>query len=105
MEFIRTRRALPLCPSTGGAGNVRPWFLWDYDLSEAQVREILAHASFEDRKWLLARMLERLGPNEIVGYIPLQEIEKALPHLRLGEKLKRHWKEAVELWKKPASKS
>lgn len=105
MEFVRTRTALALQPNLGQAGGKRPWFLWDYDLSEAQVHELLTHAPFEQRKWLLGRMLERLGPAEIVRYASLDALRQALPHLRLDEKVKRHWEEAIAVWTRPAPRS
>ena len=37
MEFVRTKTALALHPDRGRDGGKRPWFLWDFDLSEAQV--------------------------------------------------------------------
>jgi len=98
MEFVRTRTTLPLKPSPSADGGKRPSFLWDYDLTEAQVHELLTHAPFAQRKWLLARMLERLGPEEIVRYVSLDALQQALPHLRLDEKVKRHWEEAIALW-------
>ena len=105
MEFIRTRSSLPLQPDLGQAGGKRPWFLWDYDLTETQVRELLEHTPFEQRKWLLARMLERLGPAEIVRYVSLDALRQALPRLRLNEKVKRHWEEAITAWTNPAQRS
>ena len=105
MEFVRTRTALPLRPNLRQDGVKRPWFLWDYDLTEAQVQELLTHAPFEQRKWLLGRMLERLGPEEIVRYVSLEALQQALPHLRLNEKIKRHWEEALAVWTRPAPRS
>ena len=105
MEFVRTRTTLPLLPNAAQAGGARPWFLWDYDLSEAQVQELLAHAPFEQRKWLLSRLLERLGPEELVRYVSLEEVRQALPHLRLDEKVRRHWEEAIAAWTQPAQRS
>ena len=105
MEFVRTRTALPLQPNQRRERGKRPWFLWDYDLTEAQVQELLTHAPFEQRKWLLARMLERLGPDELVRYVRLEAVQQALPHLRLDEKVKRHWEEAIALWTNPALRS
>lgn len=105
MEFVRTRTALPLQPNAGREGGTRPWFLWDYDLTEAQVHELLTHAPFERRKWLLARMLDRLGPDEIVRYISLDALRQALPHLRLEERVKRHWEEAIAVWTHPTRTS
>lgn len=105
MEFVRTKTALALQPNLGSEENKRPWFLWDYDLTEAQVRELLTHAPFEQRKWLLGRMLERLKPQEIVQYVSLEALRQALPHLRVEEKVKRHWEEALAVWTQPAPRS
>lgn len=105
MEFIRTKTALALQPSLGRKDGTRPWFLWDYDLTEAQVHELLTHAPFEQRKWLLGRMLERLGPDEIVQYISLEALQQALPHLRLEERVKCHWEDAIAVWTHPTPKS
>ena len=105
MEFIRTKRTLDLQPSGGQADGGRPWFLWDYDLSEAQAQELLAHAPFEQRKWLLGRMLERLRPEELVRYVSLESVRQALPHLRLDEKIRRHWEEAISVWTHRATSS
>ena len=46
MEFVRARTALALQPNGGPGGGTRPWFLWDYDLTEAQGQELLTHAPF-----------------------------------------------------------
>ena len=105
MEFIRTKRQLPLTPLATGEPSQRPSFLWDYDLSEAQVQEILRHAPFEQRKWLIGRILERLKPPEVFRYLSLQEIRDALPRLRMDPKTARHWQEAVEVWAAPATTS
>ena len=105
LEFVRTSTALPLRPRTRPHDKTRLWFLWDYDLTEAQVQELLTHAPFEERKWLLGRMLERLGPEELVRYVSLKDVSQALPHLRLDEKIKRHWQEAIALWTQPSLRS
>ncbi|MBI2870645.1 MAG: hypothetical protein HYY14_02915 [Candidatus Omnitrophica bacterium] len=105
MEFIHTRREVALFPQGGFKEKERPSFLWDYDLTEAQVREILRHSPFEERKWLIARILDRLGPPEIFSYLSVSEIKRALPELRMDPKVKRHWQEAVDLWTAKSRKS
>lgn len=105
MEFIRTQRALPLSTLHETVATQRPSFLWDYDLTEAQVHEILRHAPFDQRKWLIARILERLRPPEVFRYLSVEEIQQALPRLRMDERVKRHWQEAIELWTSTPSRS
>ncbi|MEK7164045.1 MAG: hypothetical protein AAB768_02800 [Patescibacteria group bacterium] len=36
----------------------RPYFLWDYNLSEDNVREILSGSNQTDKVWMLSRILE-----------------------------------------------
>jgi hypothetical protein len=99
MEFIHNRRSMALRPlSAFESGQKRPSFLWDYDLTEAQVMEILHHGSFEKRKWLIGRILERLGPPEVFRYLSMEDIQDALPNLRINGRIKEHWKEALEIW-------
>ena len=98
MEFIRARTSLPLHPLCERPRQGRPSFLWDYDLTEAQVHEILRHEPFEQRKWLIARILERASLQEVWRYLTVEQIRDALPSLRIDSKTKRHWQEAIELW-------
>lgn len=101
MEFIRIRRFLELSPLQPEGAPRRPSFLWDYDLTEAQVREILHHGPISRRKWLIARILDRASFGEVSRYLTIEEVRQALPHLRMNPKVKRHWQEAVELWTAP----
>ncbi len=105
LEFIRRKTALPLQPVSRGTPSERLAFLWDYELTEFQVQETLRHAPFDERKWLIARILERLGPPEVFRYLSLEEIAQALPALRLDPKIARHWQEAVALWTAPPQTS
>lgn len=102
LEFIRARQALPLRPlpeAPAGAG--RPSFLWDYDLSETQVREILEKGG-KDRDWLMARILERAPFGEVFRFLTPGQIREALPRLRLSPKRKAHWAYALARWSKGA---
>lgn len=98
MAFIQAQTAVPLAPLTTTCRPGRPSFLWDYALSEAQVHELLRRAPFDQRKWLIARILERLRPAEVFHYLSLEEIAKALPLVRLAPSVKRHWQEAIAVW-------
>ena len=103
MEFIRTRTTLRLSMVSQHSAQARPSFLWDYDLTEAQVHETLQHEPFEQRKWLIARILERCPFQEVFRYLTIDQIRAALPHLRMDPRTTRHWQEAVELWSQPST--
>lgn len=98
MEFIRTKTSLAVSPLPHDLAPIRPPFLWDYDLTESHVREILQHEPFEQRKWLIARILERAPLQEVGRYLTVAQIREALPHLRMDPTTKRHWQEAIEVW-------
>lgn len=105
MEFVHTRQTLPLRPLTPSRQPQRPPFLWDYNLTDAQVHETLRHAPFEQRKWLIARILERAPWQEVSRYLTVEQIRDALPHLRMDPKTQRHWQEAIDLWTSRTSRS
>ena len=109
LGFIRERRQMELHPKNSARPEQqkdlpRPAFLWDYDLDEAQARGILQTAGTQ-RRWLMARILERLKLSEVLKYLTLEQIQQELPQLRLDPKIKRHWEEALRLWTQPSSKS
>lgn len=77
---------------------VRPSFLWDYDLSRGQVMEIIKGPQ-KNRLWLVAKILEHAKWEEIWQYLTLPQIKKDLPFLRLPEKTRTHWEYALNRWR------
>jgi len=101
LDFISKSGSIPLRPIVEEEPKARPSFLWDYDLTFGQIREILA-GPLEKRKWLVARILEHAGFNEVFRYLTPREIERDLPHIRLPQKLKDHWEYAIRRWRRAA---
>lgn len=101
MDFMSKKGSIPLRPIVEEEPKKRPSFLWDYDLTESQVREMLS-GPLEKRKWLVGRILEQARFDEIFKYLTLREIERDLPFLRLPKKLKDHWEYAIKRWKRAA---
>jgi hypothetical protein len=60
-----------------------PYFLWDYDLTEADVRSILRGNEEEKKAWLVARLLESARYADIWQYISLSELQMIFPKLQL----------------------
>ncbi|PIU91649.1 MAG: hypothetical protein COZ06_10220 [Armatimonadetes bacterium CG_4_10_14_3_um_filter_66_18] len=76
----------------------RPSFLWDYNLSVADVQHTLASGSEAERRWLTERILLHAPWDEIWEYLTPQSIRAVLPALKLPAPIKGTWKRALELW-------
>lgn len=96
-EFIREKRALSIKP-VSSYPKKRPYFLWDYNLTEGEVLEILSQPSLAKKKWLIARILEHCFFRDVWRYLTLDEIREALPSLRMSPRKKERWRYAIELW-------
>lgn len=77
----------------------RPRFLWDYDLSEYQVREILAKPGLSDAKrFIMERILAECRFSEVFEYLTLDQLTRHFDALTLPAKRKRHWAYALDRW-------
>lgn len=98
LDLMTSKDSIPLRPLIERISTKKPSFLWDYKLSEGQIREIL-NGPVEQRKWLVARILEHADFNEVWNYLTPHAIERDLPNLRLPEKTKKHWEYALKRWR------
>lgn len=101
LDFMSKRGAVEIRPvvSESRTSQQKPSFLWDYDLSEGEILEILS-SPLDKRKWLVAKILEHATFDEVWRYLTLGQIEKDLPHLRIPVKVKEHWAYAIKIWRK-----
>lgn len=76
----------------------RPYWLWDYDLTEADVRRILAGKNKTERRWLMGRILTSTHFKDVWRYLKVKEILREWPNLRLRPDIKRGWQRALEVW-------
>ena len=76
----------------------RPYFLWDYDLTEADVRRILRGKNEVERRWMLGRILTNAHFDDIWTYVTVGEVAEELPSLRMRPEVKQAWENALEVW-------
>lgn len=76
----------------------RPYFLWDYNLSEADVRRILAGPNETDRRWLIGRIISAAHFRDVWKYIRLADLVREFPHLKVRSEIKRIWQRALNIW-------
>lgn len=79
-----------------------PRFLWEYNLTHGEIVEII-NGPQRKRMWLVAKILEHAKWEEIWRYLDVKIIERDLPHLKLSPGTRRHWEDAIRIWKKGAA--
>lgn len=75
-----------------------PYFIWDYDLTENDVRAILNGDDQEQKAWLTARLLESARYEDIWKYISLAELSAIFPQLKLKPQVRAAWEFAFSVW-------
>jgi len=78
--------------------NKSPYFLWDYDLPEKQVKTIIAQGDETTKKWLVARILESANLNDVFRYLKLSQIVELFPQLKLKKPIRQAWERAFKAW-------
>ena len=77
----------------------KPRFLWDYDLSDTEVRDILAQKELSPvKQWLVERILTEGRFEEICEYLDLTTIQQSFDQLRLPPHIKARWEYALKRW-------
>jgi hypothetical protein len=80
-----------------------PYFIWDYALTEADVRCILRGEDDVQKAWLVARLLESAKYDDIWRYISLPELRAIFPKLQLKPQVRAAWEFALQVWSGPAN--
>lgn len=76
----------------------RPYFLWDYNLNEDDVRRILARGSDVEKRWLTGRILTNARFTDIWKYLKPAQVATQFSNLRLRPELKKIWQRAFRIW-------
>ena len=75
-----------------------PYFIWDYDLTEADIRAILCGNDDEQKAWVVVRLLESACYEDIWQYISLAELSAIFPKLQLKPQVRAAWEFALSVW-------
>lgn len=75
--------------------STRPYFIWDYDLSEDDLRQILRSKDEQARIWVVTRLLESARYEDIWKYISLDELRAIFPYLQLKPPVRAVWEFAL----------
>jgi len=75
-----------------------PYFLWDYDLTEEEVRKILKEGDEFSRLWLMGRILSHARFEDVFKYLTLKDILTVFPKLKMRKEIKKAWERAFSAW-------
>ena len=78
----------------------RPYFLWDEDVSVADLRAALGSGNEHERLRLLAKLLREARDTDVWCFVAPEDVAAALPALRhrLGRR-RRFWESLIEGWR------
>jgi len=80
----------------------RPYFLWDYDLTEEDVQSLLRSGDETTRILLASRILESARYADVWRYLSLAEVRALFPHLKLKPVVREAWAFALQVWETAA---
>ena len=79
----------------------RPYFFWDYDITDDEVREILRVGEPSEKAWVISRILEHACWNDIWRYLTTDDIRRNFESLRFRRLQDRElWAYALDRWAK-----
>ncbi|MBM3129704.1 MAG: hypothetical protein FJ009_13895 [Chloroflexi bacterium] len=83
----------------------RPYFIWDYDLTEEDVRAILRGDNEYEKIQMMVRILESARWSDIWRYLTLAEVMRYWPQLyrRMRREVRDVWAWALEEWARGAT--
>lgn len=81
----------------------QPYFIWDYDISEEEVREILRSHDEARKTWLIGRILQYARWDDIWKYLTLDVVQEYFDRVDWYlPDVKAMWAHALEVWSRDA---
>lgn len=82
-------------------GDLRPYFLWDEDVSIDELRQVLAAEDSPERDRLLGKMLREARDIDVWEFVTPDEVARALPRLarRVGRR-RSFWEFLITGWRR-----
>ena len=80
--------------------DIVPYFMWDYQYTVGQIKQMLAHGTESERLWLIAKIMRDARYSDVWKFISLQDFLKYRERLmrgRLGRE-KGFWEFMYSKW-------
>lgn len=85
--------------STTTSVGQRPYFFWDYDITDDEIRAILRAGEPFDKAWVISRILEHARWDDIWRYLTVADIRSNFENLSFRRPQDRElWAYALGRW-------
>jgi len=76
-----------------------PYFFWDYEISDDEVRHLLRHGNPAEKAWVTIRILEHAKWDDIWRYLTVDDVRQNFERLRFRRPQDRElWAYALDRW-------
>lgn len=75
-----------------------PYFMWDYNLTNAQIKQSLKTGDEVEKKWLVGKILTHASFDDVWKYLSLKEVVSAFNNLRISSQTRKMWTSALKVW-------
>ena len=75
-----------------------PYFMWDYDLSDEDLHQILRGEDEQAKIWDMTRLLESARYEGVWNFISLEELLVIFPMLQRKPQVRAAWEYALSVW-------
>lgn len=81
----------------------RPYFLWDCDLTVAQLQDRLRDPNPDVRAYFMAKLMRQAKPDDVFTFVTLAEVRESWPRISryLGQS-QPFWIWLLDAWNRPA---
>ena len=77
----------------------RPYFFWDYEITDEEIRRILRDGIPSEKAWVISRILEYAKWDDIWRYLTLADIRENFADLHFRRSQDRElWAYALDRW-------
>lgn len=89
--------------TSASTGTNRPYFFWDYNVSDDEVRRLISDGDAPARAWVISRILQYAKWEDIWRYLTPTQIARDLDRLTFRRPQDRDlWAYAIERWSRHA---
>lgn len=74
-----------------------PYFMWDYFLTNSQIKQALKTGNETEKKWLVGKILTHAKFDDVWNYLSRAELVDAFKNLHISSQTRKMWSDALKI--------